>query len=585
MVLSAYAPDQASVIGISGAPLSYWAGVEGKNPLRYLGGLMGGNWLASFASDLGDGIFDGVNLVSNFENLNPANTYLRKPYNLYAKVDTEAPRFLGFERWWGGFFMLTQNEIEAITSELFVGNKLTQGKLVAPDGTRIDLRAIRAPIVVVCSHGDNITPPQQALNWILDLYDSVDEIRANEQTIIYTVHPSVGHLGIFVSAKVALKEHAEFVDSLDLIETLAPGLYEMVITETHLEGAATSTEHQEYNVRFEARTLDDIRALDDGREDEVPFRTLAKVSETNQGLYRQLMSPWVRAMVTPQTAEALRLMHPHRQSQIWLSDLNPWMSGVKWLAEQTRESRAAVPADNLWRAMEAATVDQLEAAIERWTDARDRAVEQYFKAIWTQPLIRALVGEEASHADVKKPRARQDKAFHELAERKLAALANRQKEGSFAEAILRVVYAATKATGGVDARAFVAARTVWQSHPRLAELGRERFLAEAKEAALMVAFDEENALATLPELLPTPSDREAALTVLRQIIHRRPDVLPEVAALMERVETILEVQTAKESDNPTQAPEPRRTPVAKTPRTRTAPRRRPSARRTTKTTS
>ncbi len=33
-ILSAYAPDQASVIGIAGAPLSYWAGVEGKNPMR-----------------------------------------------------------------------------------------------------------------------------------------------------------------------------------------------------------------------------------------------------------------------------------------------------------------------------------------------------------------------------------------------------------------------------------------------------------------------------------------------------------------------------------------------------------------------
>ncbi|HRY24926.1 MAG: DUF3141 domain-containing protein [Geminicoccaceae bacterium] len=585
MILAAYAPDQASVIGVSGAPLSYWAGVEGKNPLRYLGGLLGGNWLSSLASDLGAGTFDGVNLVSNFENLNPANTYLRKPYNLYSKIDTEAPRYLGFERWWGGFFMLTQDEIEAITSELFVGNKLTQGKLVAPDGTRIDLRAIRAPIVVVCSHGDNITPPQQALNWILDLYDSVDEIRANEQTIIYTVHPSVGHLGIFVSAKVALKEHAEFVDSLDLIETLAPGLYEMVITETHLEDAERPTAHQEYEVRFEARTLNDIRALDDGREDEVPFRTLAKVSETNQGLYRQLVSPWLRAVVTPQTAEALRLMHPHRQSQLWLSDLNPWMAGVKWLAEQTRESRAAAPADNLWRAMEAANVDQLEAAIERWTDARDRAVEQFFKAIWTQPFIRALVGEEASHADVKKPRARQDKAFHELAALKLAAFANRQKEGSFAEAILRVVYAATKATGGVDARAFVAARAVWQSHPRLAALGRERFLAEAKEAALMVAFDEERALTTLPELLPTFADREEALTVLRQIIDRRADVLPEVVALMKRVETILEAQSVQGSDNPAPAPAPRPKPAAKVQELRAPAPRRPATHRTTKTTS
>ena len=64
----------------------------------------------------------------------------------------------------------------------------------------IDLRNIRSPIVVFCSEGDNITPPQQALGWILDLYDDVDEIRAYGQTIIYTIHETIGHLGIFVSA-------------------------------------------------------------------------------------------------------------------------------------------------------------------------------------------------------------------------------------------------------------------------------------------------------------------------------------------------------------------------------------------------
>jgi hypothetical protein len=42
----------------------------------------------------------------------------------------------------------------------------------------VDLRNIRTPIVVFCSMGDNVTPPQQALDWILDVYDDVDEIRA-----------------------------------------------------------------------------------------------------------------------------------------------------------------------------------------------------------------------------------------------------------------------------------------------------------------------------------------------------------------------------------------------------------------------
>ena len=82
--------------------------------------------------------------------------------------------------------------------------------------------------MVFCSKGDNITPPQQALGWILDLYENVDEIRSYGQTIVYTIHESVGHLGIFVSAGVAKKEHGEFSSNIDLIDTLPPGLYEAV---------------------------------------------------------------------------------------------------------------------------------------------------------------------------------------------------------------------------------------------------------------------------------------------------------------------------------------------------------------------
>jgi len=42
----------------------------------------------------------------------------------------------------------------------------------------------------------------------------------------YTVHESVGHLGIFVSGGIAKKEHAEFSSNIDLIDVLPPGLYE-----------------------------------------------------------------------------------------------------------------------------------------------------------------------------------------------------------------------------------------------------------------------------------------------------------------------------------------------------------------------
>src|SRR5678815_659015 len=94
---------------------SYWGGAwsegEGDNPMRYSGGLLGGTWLSSLVSDLGDGKFDGAWLVQNFENLNPANTFWNKYYNVFANADTEPPRFLEFERWWGGYFLMNTEAV------------------------------------------------------------------------------------------------------------------------------------------------------------------------------------------------------------------------------------------------------------------------------------------------------------------------------------------------------------------------------------------------------------------------------------------------------------------------------------------
>jgi len=183
--------------------------------MRYSGGLLGGSWLTALTSDLGVGKFDGAWLVQNFENQNPANTLWTKQYNVYSKVDTEAPRYLGFERYWGGHVNLNADEIQFIVDELFIGNKLAAAMIKTSDGTAVDLRNISSPIVVFCSKGDNITPPQQALDWILDLYDDVDDIRSHGQTIVYTIHDKIGHLGIFVSGSVAKKEHGEFASNID----------------------------------------------------------------------------------------------------------------------------------------------------------------------------------------------------------------------------------------------------------------------------------------------------------------------------------------------------------------------------------
>ena len=159
----------------------------------------------------------------------------------------------------------------------------------------VDLRNIRSPIVVFCSRGDNITPPQQALDWILDLYDNVDEIRSYGQTIVYTVHESIGHLGIFVSGGVARKEHAEFSSNIDLIDLLPPGLYEATFERKSGDTVNPDLLSGDWIMRCEQRTLDDIRRMgDNAPEDERRFATAARVSEINLSLYRAFAQPVVK---------------------------------------------------------------------------------------------------------------------------------------------------------------------------------------------------------------------------------------------------------------------------------------------------
>jgi hypothetical protein len=304
--------------------------------MRYTGGMAGGSWMTALAGDLGNGKFDGGYLVENFENQNPANTYWSKHYNLWSKVDTEGPRYIEFEKWWGGHVNLNAEEIQWIVDKLFVGNRLATAEIVTSAGDRIDLRNIRSPIVCFCSKGDNITPPQQALGWIVDLYQKDDDIRAGGQTIVYAIHDSVGHLGIFVSGGVARKEHDEFASNIDLIDVLPPGLYEAVMTPK--AGAADNPDLVGGNwiVRFEPRTLAQLRAIvQPDPENERRFAAARRVSEINLGLYRTFLQPFVRAFASSPLARQLHALNPAELPYQLFSDAN--------VDEAGRRTRGAGP--------------------------------------------------------------------------------------------------------------------------------------------------------------------------------------------------------------------------------------------------
>jgi pimeloyl-ACP methyl ester carboxylesterase len=548
MMMAAIKPDLAGPIMLAGSPLSYWAGVRGKNPMRYLGGVLGGTWLTALAGDLGRGIFDGAHLIANFESLNPANTYWQKIYNVYSKVDTEAQRFLDFETWWGSPVLLNAEEMQWIADNLFVGNKLATGRLRTSDGFRIDLRNIKSPIIVFCSWGDDITPPQQALGWVTDLYDHESEIIANGQTIVYTLHQTIGHLGIFVSGKVASKEHGEFASCMEMIDLLPPGLYEAVITEVDEDTENPSLIQGKYLFTLEARTLDDIRALGaNSPEDDRRFATVARISEANHRLYRTLVGPAVRAMTAEPVAKAIRQMHPNRLRFAVFSDRNPLMGLVKVLAERVRAARCPVSVDNPLLALEKTASSWIAACLEAYGTARDAMTEALFLNVYGSPLLQAMVGLGPQVP----PRGQQTERdlVREAAEaRARSELEKRFEVGGLREATIRALVYVRLPEGSVDERGFAMLSAIRAAQPAEKRLTMGQLKEALKEQFLLVYLDEERAIQAIPKLLPrSVEERRAALKSLHRMFAARGALPEEGQRRLSRVEALFDVKLEKPS--------------------------------------
>jgi hypothetical protein len=541
MMMAALRPDLPGPIMLAGSPLSYWAGVRGKNPMRYLGGLLGGTWLTALTGDMGNGIFDGANLVANFEAMHPSNTWWTKPYNVYSKVDTEADRFLEFEKWWGNPVLLNAEEMQTIADELFVGNKLSSGQLRTNQGVRVDLREIRSPIIVFCSWGDDITPPQQALHWVLDLYEHEREIIATGQTIVYCLHQSIGHLGIFVSGKVASKEHGEFAQAMDLIDLAPPGLYEAVIS-----GVDENVEHRElvggdYLFQLEKRTLDDIRALGENTpEDDQRFATAARVSEINLGFYRRFLSPAVSAFASQESAEFLRHAHPNRMRFELFSEKNPFMQPIATWADMVRSDRHAAAADNPFTALERETSKWIVQSLDAWTTMRDNLQESIFLGVYGSPALQAMVG-LGTEASTTGRRVARDLGREAAAARLASDLLKRIDQGGLVEAGVRAMIYMRMAEGRIDERAFTALKQVAAEY-KGPHIGFARFKETVREQYLMLLMHQELALKALPKLLPPDREqRTAMLDLVRRVVTARGALPKDSLHRLNEIETLFDV--------------------------------------------
>jgi len=507
MMVAASRPDIVGPVVINGAPMSYWSGSwsggESENPMRYAGGLLGGAWMALLASDLGNGKFDGANLVQNFENLNLANTFWDKYYHLYDNADTEPPRFLEFEKWWHGYSLMNEEEIHWIVDNLFIGNKLARGEVKAGAHKFFDLKSIRSPIIIFSSKGDNITPPQQALNWIADVYGSTQEIKANGQVIVGLIQEEVGHLGIFVSGRVAKKEHSQIVEVLQHVERLRPGLYLMRIHDVN------GNEGVRYEVTLEEKTLEDVRHANKlQRKDEKPFEVVEEISELNERAYTLFARPFIRPMVNETTAQFGRLFNPLRW-QCWaFSDLNPVMWPFAAISRFVKNTRKPASPENPYRMFEKMGSKAVSAWLDLVRNLRDATQESLFFQIYGGMVALGDIEPRPEEVVEAKVETRELPFVKEA----LTAI----DRGGYPEAIARIAILVGREAEVIPFRRLEIVDKLIQSDDIISKMSEDELRRIRNEQVVIVEFEPRRALDSLPHLLANDADKQKVFLLLER---------------------------------------------------------------------
>lgn len=577
LILAATNPDIKGPIVLNGAPVSAWSGEVGVNPMRYKAGVNGGTWLPMLSADLNNGVFDGAHLVSNFETMHPYRSYIGKYYDLYKNPVVNRKRFLDFERWWGGFFLMNEEEISWIVENIFIGNRLARNTGQLEKGVNIDLRNVKAPIIAFASHGDDITPPQQALSWILDAYSDEKGVEICGQRIIYMLHEQVGHLGIFVSSKIANHEHKGMASILDMIEVLPPGLYELKID--HFEG---SGQDKTFSVDFERRSFADLReAIGEYRVDEKLFRAVHSASKMQAQLYEQSLRPLIKAMSNETSAQLIRSLNPMRlQRSLWssknplavaASQLNQVVTGQMNLSgvdgsgitgsgtQSDQNSATYVPArsfqeapnayseydkiklpaieslqqDNFFLQVEKMFVDSLAMTLDFWSNMHGMITETLFFGMWSMPWMRHYGKAEVSRRLVDKD------SLHKLP--KVDEVLTRMAEGGYKEAVIRMLILSNiVADNNIDREQLIRLTEVLTQHAPFDKLANADLAEVIQDQTLIVRFAEEQSITALNKLLRTKAQRLKAFDLVRYVIGEgQQDLNMSTVAMLQRIQHVL----------------------------------------------
>jgi hypothetical protein len=224
------------------------------------------------------------------------------------------------------------------------------------------------------------------------------------------------------------------------------------------------------------------------------------------------------------------------------TDANPLMASLAKAAEQVRERRKPVAADNPFIVAQEKVSEQIIKALDTWRETQEKFSEQIFHAIYGLPVLQAAVGIDPA---VARPRRPGKSPLHrELLEKRIAELKSLITKGGLQECTIRGLLYVGMARGTVDERGVQALRRIRLSEKET-RLTLAQFKKMAREQFFLLMLEPDAALAAIPKLLPTDTEeRRKGLAAIQNVLSSGGAISGEAAERLKRVTALFETGEA-----------------------------------------
>jgi hypothetical protein len=234
----------------------------------------------------------------------------------------------------------------------------------------------------------------------------------------------------------------------------------------------------------------------------------------------------------------MQKLHPLRMQFELFSNANPVMSPVAGIAEQARNNRRPIGADNPFIAMQENMSEQIVRGLDAWRDASEALAERMFLAVYGSPTLQAAVGiNPVGTRPLRKPA--KSLLHRELLQTRIAEIKSCIPVGGLREAVIRGLLYAGMSRGAIDERGFEAVRRIRQTH---SDLSLSAFKALVREQFNILLIDPEAALAAIPSMLPPDGEtRRKAFELTKQVMGAQGRLSAEDKERMLRVARLFDI--------------------------------------------